>query len=125
MAGVKRKEYPQIGGRARETAKKVKSEPRKKVRSITPPSELEAQTDSDPIVESDTTEHSGDDDGVSWPSDDQEDVDPVIKDGAKDVDNGTESSKNSKSLGKVTGPGSGSNGSHNRESILYRYSCRC
>ena len=32
----------------------------------------EAETDSDPIVESDTTEHSGDDDGVSWPSDDEE-----------------------------------------------------
>lgn len=32
----------------------------------------EAETDSDPIVESDTTEHSGDDDGVSWPSDDDE-----------------------------------------------------
>ncbi len=31
---------------------------------------LETETDSDPIVESDTTEHSGDDDGASWPSDD-------------------------------------------------------
>lgn len=29
---------------------------------------LETETDSDPIVESDTTDHSGDDDGVSWPS---------------------------------------------------------
>ncbi|KAL8761210.1 MAG: hypothetical protein Q9184_002642 [Pyrenodesmia sp. 2 TL-2023] len=34
-----------------------------------PPSDLETAEDSDPIVESDTTEHSGDDDGVSWPSD--------------------------------------------------------
>lgn len=29
----------------------------------------ETETDSDPIVESDTTENSGDDNGVSWPSD--------------------------------------------------------
>ncbi|MCJ1433986.1 pumilio domain member 6 [Xylographa pallens] len=113
MAGVKRKEYPQIGGRARETAKKVKTEPRKKVRPITPPSDLEARTDSDPIVESDTTEHSGDDDGVSWPSDDEQDVDPVIKNGRKDVDNSTELSNRSKSLGEVAGQGSGSNSSHN------------
>lgn len=34
-----------------------------------PPADLETAEDSDPIVESDTTEHSGDDDGVSWPSD--------------------------------------------------------
>lgn len=32
---------------------------------------LETVTDSDPIVESDTTSQSGEDDGVSWPSDDQ------------------------------------------------------
>ena len=32
----------------------------------------EAETDSDPIVESDTTEQSGDDNAVSWPSDDDE-----------------------------------------------------
>lgn len=32
----------------------------------------EAEWDSDPIVESDTTDHSGDDDGVSWPSDEDE-----------------------------------------------------
>ena len=32
----------------------------------------ETETDSDPVVESDTTEHSGDDDGVSWPSDEDE-----------------------------------------------------
>ena len=34
----------------------------------------EAESDSDPIVESDTTENSGEDDGVSWPSDDEEAV---------------------------------------------------
>lgn len=31
--------------------------------------ELETATDSDPILESDTASQSGDDDGVSWPSD--------------------------------------------------------
>lgn len=39
----------------------------------------EAETDSDPIVESDTTEQSGDDNGVSWPSDDDEYDDENIK----------------------------------------------
>lgn len=39
----------------------------------------EAETDSDPIVESDTTEQSGDDDGVSWPSDDDEYDDEVVQ----------------------------------------------
>ena len=37
----------------------------------------EAETDSDPIAESDTTENSGEDDGISWPSDDEEEV-PVV-----------------------------------------------
>ena len=32
---------------------------------------LEAETDSDPITESDTTSQSGEDDGVSWPSDNE------------------------------------------------------
>ena len=33
--------------------------------------DLETATDSDPLVESDTTTQSGDDDGISWPSDDE------------------------------------------------------
>lgn len=32
---------------------------------------LEAETDSDPIIESDTTSQSGEDDGVSWPSENE------------------------------------------------------
>ena len=32
---------------------------------------LDAETDSDPIIESDTTSQSGEDDGVSWPSDNE------------------------------------------------------
>ena len=39
----------------------------------------EAETDSDPIIESDTTEYSGVDDGVSWPSDDDEPELPNLK----------------------------------------------
>ncbi|MCJ1385024.1 pumilio domain member 6 [Xylographa soralifera] len=113
MAGIKRKEYPQMGGSVRGSAKKVKTELRKKVRPITPPSDLEAQTDSDPIVESDTTEHSGDDDGVSWPSNDEEDVGPTIKNGTKDVGNGVKLSNHPTSLGEVAAPENGSNGSHN------------
>ena len=33
--------------------------------------DLETATDSDPIVDSDTTSQSGDDDGVSWPSEEE------------------------------------------------------
>ena len=39
----------------------------------------EAETDSDPILESDTTEQNDDDDGVSWPSDDDEYDDELIR----------------------------------------------
>ncbi len=54
---------------------------------------LEAETDSDPIVESDTTSQSGEDDGVSWPSDNeggdgQEGVES--EDGASKGDSGVE-----------------------------------
>ena len=50
--------------------KKLKTEKKK----VAAPSraKLETATDSDPIVESDTTEHSGEDDGESWPSDNEE-----------------------------------------------------
>ena len=39
----------------------------------------EAETDSDPILESDTIEQSAYDDGVSWPSDDDEYDDELIR----------------------------------------------
>ncbi|MCJ1475951.1 pumilio domain member 6 [Lambiella insularis] len=82
MAGVKRKEYP-IGNAVRHgVSKKTKPEPKKIARPVSPPSDLKAQTDSDPIIESDTTEHSGDDDGVSWPSDDGEEIDVVAEKGS-------------------------------------------
>lgn len=50
---------------SKSTHKKVKT----KSRTAEDFSQKEAETDSDPIVESDTTEQSGEDDGRSWPSD--------------------------------------------------------
>ena len=87
MAGIKRKQPEVAGGRVKGGSKKSKIEPKNAKKSARPPtplsdiSELEAETDSDPIIESDTTEHSGDDDGVSWPSDDEEPAVPATKDG--------------------------------------------
>ncbi|MCJ1400182.1 pumilio domain member 6 [Xylographa trunciseda] len=111
MAEVKRKEHP--GESTRGSVKKVKTESTKKVRSITPPPDLEAQTDSDPIVESETTEQSGDDDGVSWPSDDEEEDGSRDKNGRKNLDNRVELSNHSNGSRKVAESGNLSNGSHN------------
>ena len=72
MAGLKRKEAPISNAQASPVSKKAKKKPAQVKVSKIEPSTLEAQTDSDPIIESDTTEHSGDDDGVSWPSDEEE-----------------------------------------------------
>ncbi|KAL8733720.1 MAG: hypothetical protein Q9166_001913 [cf. Caloplaca sp. 2 TL-2023] len=49
-------------------AKKQRQSPEPVLNARSSAPNLETETDSDPIVESDTTEHSGDDDGVSWPS---------------------------------------------------------
>ena len=46
----------------------------------------EAETDSDPIVESDTGSESGEDDGASWPSDDEQETREDVGGG---IDNGT------------------------------------
>ncbi|KAL8715259.1 MAG: hypothetical protein Q9220_001217 [cf. Caloplaca sp. 1 TL-2023] len=73
MAGIKRKQIPasthQNGSTKKQKSAPISAPPVLEVKR--PASDLEAETDSDPIVESDTTENSGDDDGVSWPSDDQ------------------------------------------------------
>ena len=69
----------------------------------------EAETDSDPIVESDTTEQSGEDDGVSWPSDDEEQaavIKPRANGEAKKAKNGEIAAK----LHKENGAPEGSNG---------------
>ena len=74
MAAPKRKENPSSYSHTGSTPKKSR-----KVEDLTNGSknvhELETATDSDPIVESDTTSQSGDDDGVSWPSDEEVEAD--------------------------------------------------
>ena len=72
MAGIKRKEVPISKSIGSVKKKKVKGV--QKISKKSPPlaRDLETATDSDPIVESDTTEHSGDDDGESWPSENEE-----------------------------------------------------
>lgn len=65
MAETKRR--TKYSGSGRDRFKRVKRENIYPVRSTIP----EAETDSDPITESDTTEHSGREDGVNWPSDDE------------------------------------------------------
>ena len=69
MAGIKRKQSAS-SGIPQDDVKKRKQGGDRAVESSAS-SNPEAETDSDPMIESDTTEHSGDDDGVSWPSDDE------------------------------------------------------
>ena len=67
MAGIKRKGASDAKIQAGNSQKKQKKDEKrpKTSKSIQP---LETETDSEPIVESNTTSQSGDDDGVSWPS---------------------------------------------------------
>lgn len=75
MAGIKRKDAPSAKSLGGISSKKHKTEASQSTISEGLLKIQETETDSDPIVESDTTEHSGDDDGVSWPSEDGEEVD--------------------------------------------------
>ena len=74
MAGIKRKQAPvdKFNGNTKKPRITPGHEEHKATKPIIPREELEAETDSDPIIESDTTEHSGEDDGASWPSDDEQ-----------------------------------------------------
>lgn len=74
MAGIKRKDAPSGQSSGGKSSKKHKIEASRTRISEGLVKIQETETDSDPIVESDTAEHSGDDDGVSWPSDDGEDA---------------------------------------------------
>lgn len=74
MAGIKRKDAPSGKSSGSKSNKKHKIEDSRSNVSEGLVKIQETETDSDPIVESDTTEHSGDDDGISWPSDNGEDV---------------------------------------------------
>ena len=73
MAGLKRKDAPLANTHTNSVHKKPRKAAAQSKIIEDKSSTLEAETDSDPIVESDTTEHSGDDDGASWPSDEEED----------------------------------------------------
>lgn len=82
MAGTKRKQVPGGVSSKPSSHKKLKNEPAKPTKKASVLEVLETETDSDPILESDTTKHSGDDDGVSWASDDApaaQDVPPEDK----------------------------------------------
>ena len=70
MADMKRKRAFETKSQPAGIQKKHKKE--EKSHKLSKPVEpLEAETDSDPIIESDTASQSGEDDGVSWPSDDE------------------------------------------------------
>lgn len=69
MAALKRKQVPSISMSQSSVNKRPKNEVSPTERAPRAKQALETETDSDPIVESDTTENSGDDNGVSWPSD--------------------------------------------------------
>ena len=73
MAATKRKESPNSNLKTNSAMKKPKKE-EKQLNGAKRVQDLETVTDSDPLIESDTTSQSGDDDGASWPSD--EDVEP-------------------------------------------------
>ncbi|KAL8937661.1 MAG: hypothetical protein Q9216_004313 [Gyalolechia sp. 2 TL-2023] len=75
MSGTKRKQ-PSGVVLPNGDLKKQKRLPDPVPEHVAPDSDQEFETDSDPIIESDTTEHSGDDDGASWPSDDNSDALP-------------------------------------------------
>lgn len=77
MAGLKRKESPATKSSVGRVQKKLRTDNAQVKREKRALPEAEAETDSDPIIESDTTEHSGDDDGVSWPSDAEEATIPL------------------------------------------------
>lgn len=72
MAGLKRKDPPASKMPGTNVSKKPKKEKSQSKKSNPTKQKLETETDSEPIVESDTTENSGEDDGVSWPSDEDE-----------------------------------------------------
>ena len=70
MVASKRKENPNSKAHAGSIPKKPKKE-EKRAKSSKRVQDLETVTDSDPLVESDTTSQSGDDNGNSWPSDEE------------------------------------------------------
>ena len=78
MAASKRKENPNSKLYAGNAPKKPKKEG-KPAKSSKRVQDLETATDSDPLVESDTTSQSGDIDGASWPSDEEAEGDEILE----------------------------------------------
>lgn len=122
MAGIKRKEAPAIRSNAGSTPKKPKTgvkakEVKKTVKA--PSRNLEAETDSDPIVESDTTDQSGEDDGVSWPSDDEDNLEVVPKSNGKSNGEGGVKLPTAKNSTKTTEASSGNHGEGNCKTLHY------
>ncbi|KAI4198157.1 MAG: hypothetical protein LQ350_005444 [Teloschistes chrysophthalmus] len=74
MAGLKRKiQAPSIPQKGSIKKQKQKQETKPTLKTKVPATNnIETETDSDPIVESETPEFSGEDDGVSWPSEDDD-----------------------------------------------------
>ena len=92
MAGMKRKGAFETKSQPAGIQKKHKKEEEshKLSKPVVP---LEAETDSDPIIESDTTSQSGEDDGVSWPSDNEggdSQKEDELWEGASEGDGGVE-----------------------------------
>ncbi|KAI4187773.1 MAG: hypothetical protein LQ346_005439 [Caloplaca aetnensis] len=85
MSGTKRKNVITPGIQQKGSTKKQKTAPGSAPKPQLRAPDLETATDSDPIVESDTTEHSGDDDGASWPADEDAE-DEVSKDDVPNED---------------------------------------
>ena len=116
MAGLKRKDAPTMKSTGGNIHKKSKKEVPPSKKSQASVQVLETETDSDPVVESDTTEHSGDNDGVSWPSDDDQATNEDSVDGERDP-----AGKVGKTLDEKAAPsrqpGSGSGGNNGR--LLY------
>ena len=80
MAALKRKKEDIAGQKNGHLQKRIKTEDdeKKKPRTSETVQTFETETDSEPIMESDTTSQSGDDDGASWPSDEvDEDLEGV------------------------------------------------
>ena len=91
MAGIKRKGALDEKVRTEDRRKKQKNDG-KRLETSNLELPLETETDSDPIVESETTSQSGEDEGASWPSDDEGGKSNEREDAIED-ENGNEGTK--------------------------------
>ncbi|KAL8738093.1 MAG: hypothetical protein Q9181_001079 [Wetmoreana brouardii] len=117
--GTKRKVHPSSVAQ-KGNIKRQRQEPEPVPKTKIPARNLETETDSEPIVESDTTEHSGDDDGVSWPSDDDVVNQEDVGDGGQERLNEqyTNGDKPKAFLTTVDGPSTSSKESHAKQKAL-------